>query len=316
MRGHCGHGLFLPRAAGGLGSSSRLMIDAAPWRALVAMQSVPVSPPPMTITCLSLASMYLPSARLESSSDLVLAWRKSIAKWTPSSSRPSTGRSRGRVEPTASSTESFCDTSSCTGTFPPTLAFTTKRTPSAAIRSTRRCTTSTFAVFMFGTPYIMRPPMRSERSYTVTVWPILLSWSAAAMPAGPLPTIATERPVRTSGGRGTIQPSSKARSMMLASTLLIETGFSMMPSTHEPSHGAGHTRPVNSGKLFVSSRRSSASRHSPLCTSSLNSGILLPSGQPVASWWQNGVPQSMQRAACVCSSDSFSSSGGDAMTSS
>eukprot|EP00955_Chlamydomonas_euryale_P008651 92043-Chlamydomonas_euryale.AAC.1 len=63
---------------------------------------------------------------------------------------------------------------------------------------------------MFGTPYIMRPPMRSERSYTVTVWPILLSWSAAAMPAGPLPTIATERPVRTSGGRGTIQPSSKA----------------------------------------------------------------------------------------------------------
>mmetsp|Transcript_7711 Transcript_7711/g.15991 ORF Transcript_7711/g.15991 Transcript_7711/m.15991 type:complete len:203 (-) Transcript_7711:841-1449(-) len=199
----------------------------------------------------------------------------------PSRSRPSIGRSRGRVEPTASTTASCSSTSSLGATLSPTLALTTKRTPSAAIRSTRRCTTSVLSVFMLGTPYIIRPPMRSERSYTVTVWPILLSWSAAAMPAGPLPTIATFLPVRSTGGLGTIQPSSNALSMMLASIVLIDTGFSMMPSTHEPSHGAGHTRPVNSGKLLVSSRRSSASRHLPWCTSSLNSGILLPSGQPL-----------------------------------
>ena len=54
----------------------------------------------------------------------------------------------------------------------------------------------------------------------------------------------------------------------------------MMPKTQEPSHGAGHTRPVNSGKLFVSRRRSNASRHLFWYTNSLNSGILFPRGHP------------------------------------
>mmetsp|Transcript_18873 Transcript_18873/g.47876 ORF Transcript_18873/g.47876 Transcript_18873/m.47876 type:complete len:327 (-) Transcript_18873:5192-6172(-) len=301
MRGHCGQGLPAARPAGGLSSSSRLTMDVAPWRSEVPMQSVPVSPPPITTTFLPAALMNLPSASLESNSDLVLACRNSMAKCTPASERPSTGRSRGLVAPAASSSASWPDTSCVTGTFLPTCAFTTNWTPSAAMRSTRRCTTSVLSVFMLGTPYIMRPPMRSARSNTVTSWPILFSWSAAARPAGPEPTTATLRPVRTLGGRGVIQPSSNALSMMDASTLLMDTGFSMMPSTHAPSHGAGHTRPVNSGKLLVSSRRSSASRQRPLCTRSLNSGILLPSGQPLMAWWQKGVPHSMQRAACVCS---------------
>ncbi len=41
------------------------------------------------------------------------------------------------------------------------------------------------------------------------------------------------------------------------------TGSSLMPSTHAPSHGAGHSRPVNSGKLFVACSRSIASDQSP-----------------------------------------------------
>lgn len=57
--------------------------------------------------------------------------------------------------------------------------------------------------------HIMRPPMRSARSYTVTVCPALFSWSAAAMPAGPPPMTDTRLPVRTAGGVGLIQPSSK-----------------------------------------------------------------------------------------------------------
>ena len=69
-------------------------------------------------------------------------------------------------------------------------------------------------------------------------------------------------------------------SMMDTSMLLMVTGGSLMPSTQEPSQGAGHTRPVNSGKLFVSSSRNSASRQRPACTSAFHSGILLPSGQP------------------------------------
>ena len=39
--------------------------------------------------------------------------------------------------------------------------------------------------------------------------------------------------------------------MIAFSMFLIVTGGALMPSTHEPSHGAGHTRPVNSGKLLV-----------------------------------------------------------------
>jgi hypothetical protein len=87
------------------------------------------------------------------------------------------------------------------------------------------------------------------------------------------------------------------------STVLIVTGGALMPSTHEPSHGAGHTRPVNSGKLFVLCSRSSASRHRPRYTRSFHSGIRLLIGQPEAMplmsvpVWQNGTPQSMQRAA-------------------
>lgn len=38
----------------------------------------------------------------------------------------------------------------------------------------------------------------------------------------------------TFGGRGTIQPSSKALSMMVASIVLMVTGSWLMPSTHAP----------------------------------------------------------------------------------
>ena len=67
-----------------------------------------------------------------------------------------------------------------------------------------------------------------------------------------------------------------------------------MPSTHACSQGAGQTMPVNSGKLLVEWRRESASSHLSRKTRSLKSGMMFPSGQP---WLQNGMPQSMQRAA-------------------
>ena len=76
---------------------------------------------------------------------------------------------------------------------------------------------------------------------------------------GPEPTTATRFPVRTAGGSGAIQPSANARSTIASSIGLIVTGSSLMPRTHEPSHGAGHSVPVNSGKLFVAWSRSMAS---------------------------------------------------------
>ena len=101
------------------------------------------------------------------------------------------------------------------------------------------------------------------------------------------------------------QPSDQARSMISTSTCLMVTGSALMPSTHAVSHGAGHSRPVNSGKLLVAWSRSMASRQRSLYTRSFQSGIRLPNGQPLL---QNGMPQSMQRLACSCSSPSGKSS--------
>ena len=82
--------------------------------------------------------------------------------------------------------------------------------------------------------------------------------------------------------------------MISTSTCLMVTGSELMPSTHAVSHGAGQSRPVNSGKLLVACSRSDASYQSCRQTRSFHSGMRLPSGQPV---WQNGMPQSMQRPA-------------------
>src|SRR3954463_2477512 len=125
------------------------------------------------------------------------------------------------------------------------------------------------------------------------------------MPDGPDPTTATVRPVRNGGGSGVIQPSSQALSEIACSICLIVTASSLMSSTQAASHGAGQMRPVNSGKLFVASAIVLASRQRPRKTASFQSGIRLPSGQPE---WQNGMPQSMQRAPCAFRSGSASGS--------
>ncbi len=70
-------------------------------------------------------------------------------------------------------------------------------------------------------------------------------------PAGPEPTTATVFPVRLSGGWESTQPFANAWSMIETSTCLMVTAGWLMPSTQELSHGAGHSRPVNSGKLLV-----------------------------------------------------------------
>jgi len=51
--------------------------------------------------------------------------------------------------------------------------------------------------------------------------------------------------------------------MMFFSISLIVTGSLLMLRTQASSHGAGHIRPVNSGKLLVECSRSIASRQRP-----------------------------------------------------
>jgi len=45
------------RSSAGLGNNSKLVTDLVFWRMLVPMQSLPVSPPPMTTTCLPSAEI-------------------------------------------------------------------------------------------------------------------------------------------------------------------------------------------------------------------------------------------------------------------
>ena len=96
----------------------------------------------------------------------------------------------------------------------------------------------------------------------MTSWPTRVSCWAAASPAGPDPTTATFLPVFVAGGCGTTQPRSQAWSIVCSSTCLIVTASLLIARTHAASHGAGHSVPVNSGKLFVACSRSIASRHS------------------------------------------------------
>jgi hypothetical protein len=57
--------------------------------------------------------------------------------------------------------------------------------------------------------------------------------------------------LRTALGCGLTQPSAQARSMIACSIDLMPTASSLTLSVHAASHGAGQTRPVNSGKLLV-----------------------------------------------------------------
>src|SRR5256886_5053089 len=203
--------------------------------------------------------------------------------------------SRPASAPAASNTASCRSRREATVTSTPTAHDVTNPTPSARSWISRRSMCS-FSSLKSGMPYRISPPSSSSRSYTVTACPARASCWAAASPAGPDPTTPTDRPEADAGRTGVTYPRSKARLMISTSTCLMVTGAPPeIPSTHAASHGAGHSRPVNSGKLFVACSCSIANSHCPVRTRSFHSGIRLPSGQP---WWQNGIPQSMHRVAC------------------
>ncbi len=83
------------------------------------------------------------------------------------------------------------------------------------------------------------------------------------MPAGPEPTTATRLPVFAGAISGCSQPFCQALSTIAHSIVLMVTGVSSRFSVHEASHGAGQTRPVNSGKLLVECRLREASSQLP-----------------------------------------------------
>jgi hypothetical protein len=84
--------------------------------------------------------------------------------------------------------------------------------------------------------------------------------------------------------------------MIACSIDLMPTGSSLMFSVQAASQGAGQMRPVNSGKLLVECSVSIAS----LPVAAIDE--VVPVRNDVvdrAAVWQNGMPQSMQRAPCT-----------------
>ena len=81
--------------SGGFGMISKLVTLSAPWRIAVPMQSEPVSPPPITTTCLRAAEDRRRVAVAGSPAmRRFCCGRYSMAKWMPLRSRPGIGRSR------------------------------------------------------------------------------------------------------------------------------------------------------------------------------------------------------------------------------
>ena len=186
-----------------------------------------------------------------------------MAKWIPLSSRPGIGKSRGLVAPQQSTiaSNSFAQFARPERSMPISV-LVTNLTPSAAIRSTRRCTILLVELHVGNAVHEQAADAVGAfiNGHQVT-GAIELRRAGKSRRAGP--TTATFLPVRFSGGSGMTHPSAKPLSMIAHSMFLIVTGDSLIPSTHEPSQGAGQTRPVNSGKLLVLCNRSSASCHRP-----------------------------------------------------
>src|SRR4029079_5527279 len=95
-----------------------------------------------------------------------------------------------------------------------------------------------------------RPPRASPWNPGPSGPPRVSCW-AAASPDGPDPTTATFLPVFIGGGWGTTPSARLAGSTICSSTFLIVTASLLIARTQAASHGAGHSVPVNSGKLLV-----------------------------------------------------------------
>ena len=119
-----------------------------------------------------------------------------------------------------------------------------------------------FSILKSGTPKRTRPPIASSRSNSVTRVARAAQLLRGRHPrrpgaddGDPLAGLAPRR------ARASPSPPPTARSMIAFSICLIVTASpSRISSTHAASHGAGQSRPVNSGKLFVACSCAIASR--------------------------------------------------------
>ncbi len=202
-----------------------------------------------------------------------------MAKWTPCSSRPGMGRSRGMREPIVRTTASkSCSSCSPRRSSPTDDAHAERHALGAHLRDAG--IEDALLHLEVGDAVAQQAAeaiVALEDHDVVPGARELLSGRETRGPRADDRDALARALVR---GLGLERARARTWSAMVRSMVLMVTGSSRMLRTHDASHGAGHTRPVTSGKLFVSSRRRAASSRRPLSTRSFHSGMRFPSGQP------------------------------------
>ena len=128
----------LSSCSGGCGRSSKFTTDFAPWRIEVPMQSLPVSPPPITTTCLPVGAATL-AGHLVAGHDLVLLRQEvhrevDAGELAPGHRQVARLAPRRRRAPRRRSRRGALSAGRSTPTFTPVR----KVTPSASICAMRR----------------------------------------------------------------------------------------------------------------------------------------------------------------------------------
>ena len=191
--------------------------------------------------------------------------------------------------------------------------------PSAAIRSTRRCTI-VLSSFMLGMPYMSKPPMRSARSKTVTLWPARFSCAAHAKPGG---SRADDRDFLASALGGRLRSDPALCQAVVDDRALDVLDRDRWPFNAEHARAFARRRTNPAGEfreivgLVQALERFFPKSAIDQIVPFRNQVVDRATGSHAADqWpvWQNGMPQSMQRApwsrslsSVKCSWNSFQS---------
>ena len=222
--------------------------------------------------------------------------RYSIAWYMPVNSRPGTGRSRHAVAPPASTTASNCCDLADRHVLADVRVRRGTRVPSAL--HLRDAAVEVALLHLELGDAVAQQPADAvgalEHGHVVTGARELLRGREAR--PGPLPTTATRLPVLRVDDDRRDQPSSHAAVDDLDLDLL-DRDRRLVDAEHARGFARRRAQPAGElgevvGRVQALDRRVPTSRY----TRSFHSGMRFPSGQPV---WQNGMPQSMQRAPCV-----------------
>ena len=263
--GQSGQVSSLFSCSGGCGMISNLVTDSAPWRIEVPMQSEPVSPPPMTTTCLPLGEDRLGARPRRLAADAAVLLRQEIHGEMDAVELAPGDRQVARLLGAAGEHHRVVvgERALSAARFDADMGVVVE---DHALGLHLRHAPVDVMLLHLEVGNAVAQQAAGLGVLLVDVHVVagareLLRAGKAGRPR------ADDRDAScrscSAGGSGLIQPSAMARSAMAHSIVLMVTGLSSMLSVQDASHGAGQTRPVTSGKLLVECRLRAASSQSP-----------------------------------------------------